>query len=208
MYNLNIFKKIKEYLNPQQVAEYYLLGKGKKSGNNIFYKSPFRDEKTASFCVNNEKGFHDYGTGWHGDIISFVQELYHISAIDAAKTLIKDFALSIEIEKKPDYKKIKTQKRKNILNKKIREALDNWFNTTFSKLCDVNKINEICIKTLGKSIKNITDFENDDLTNALQYLYYMQTEINFWIEEFTKVETEYEKIELFRHRKEIETIWT
>ena len=36
----------------------------------------------------------------------------------------------------------------------------------------------------------------------------MQTEINLWIEEFTKVETEYEKLELFRHRKEIETIWT
>lgn len=97
MNNSNIFKEIKQYLSPQQVAEYYLQDKGKMSGNNVFYKSPFRNEKTASFCVNNEKGFHDYGDGWHGDIISFVQELYHISPIDAAKTIIQDFALPIEI---------------------------------------------------------------------------------------------------------------
>ena len=45
--------------------------------------------------MNNEKGFHDYGDGWHGDIISFVQRLYNISPIDAAKTLIRDFALPI-----------------------------------------------------------------------------------------------------------------
>lgn len=200
----NIFKEIKEYLNPQQVAEYYIPEKGKKSGKNIFYKSPFRNEKTASFCVNNEKGFHDYGSGWHGDIINFVQELYHISPIDAAKTLIQDFSLPIQMEQKTNYKQIKTQKHKNLLNKKVREALENWFNTTFIKLCDADKTNRICIETLNKRIKSISDFENDDISNSLKYLYYQQTEINLWIDEFINVTTEDEKIELFKHRKEIE----
>ena len=50
-------------------------------------------------------------------------------------------------------------------------------------------MNQICIDVLNKSIKNITDFENDDLTNALQYLYYQQTEINLWIDEFINVTT-------------------
>ncbi len=109
----NIFKEVKEYLNPKQVASYYISEKGKISGNNVFYKSPFRQEKTASFCVNNEKGFHDYGTGWHGDIINFVQELYHLTPIDAAKTLIQDFALPIKINEKSDYKQ---KKRKSIKN--------------------------------------------------------------------------------------------
>ena len=179
---------------------------GKKSGGNLFYKSPFRNEKTASFCVNNQKGFHDYGDGWHGDIISFVQELYHISPIDAAKTLIQDFSLPIKIEQKTDYKQIKTQRQKNLLNKKVREALDNWFNNTFIQLCDSNKMNQICIYTLSKNIKNINDFENNDLTNALQYLYNNQTGINLWIDEFINTTTEDEKIKLFRHRKEIEKI--
>ncbi len=208
MNNSNIFKEIKEYLSPQQVAEYYLQDKGKRSGNNVFYKSPFRNEKTASFCVNNEKGFHDYGDGWHGDIISFVQELYHISPIDAAKTLIQDLALPIEIGQKADYKQIKNQRHKNLLNKKIREALDNWFNSTFIKLCDENKINEIFIETISKTIKSIDDLEKEENAIALQYLYYRQTELNLWIDEFINVTTENEKLELFRHRKEIEKIWT
>ena len=85
---------------------------GKKSGSNIFYKSPFRQEKTASFCVNNEKGFHDYGSGWHGDIISFVQELYGLTPIDAAKKLIQDFSLPIQMKQKTNYKQIKVQKNR------------------------------------------------------------------------------------------------
>lgn len=202
----NIFKEVKEYLDPKQVASYYISEKGKISGNNVFYKSPFRQEKTASFCINNEKGFHDYGTGWHGDIINFVQELYHITPIDAAKTLIQDFALPIKINEKSDYKQVKAQKHKNLLNKKVRYALDNWFNSTFIKLCDANKLNQICIESLSKQIKSIDDFENEDLQIALQYLYYTQTAINLWIESFIDTKTEDEKIELFRHRKEIEEI--
>lgn len=179
---------------------------GKKSGSNLFYKSPFRNEKTASFCVNDEKGFHDYGSGWHGDIISFVQELYHISPIEATRILVQDFSLPIKIEQKTDYKQIKTQRQKNLLNKKVREALDNWFNNAFIQLCDSNKMNQICIDALSKNIKNINDFENNDLTNALQYLYNNQTGINLWIDEFINTTTEDEKIKLFRHRKEIEKI--
>lgn len=179
---------------------------GKKSGSNIFYKSPFRNEKTASFCVNNEKGFHDYGTGWHGDIINFVQEIYHISPIDAVKTLIQDFALPIQMKQKTKYEQIKIQKNKNLLDKKVREALNNWFNMTFIKLCDADKINRVCIEILNKSVKKFSDFENENenIRDALQYLYYQQTEINLWIDEFINTTTEDEKVKLFKYRKEIE----
>ena len=180
---------------------------GKKSGNNVFYKSPFRNEKTASFCVNNEKGFHDYGNGWHGDIITFIQELYHITPIDAAKTLIQDFALPIQIGQKVDYRLFKNQKKKHQLNQSVRKALDNWFNTTFTKLCDENKINERCIEIISKRVRCLEDLEQDNIETVLQYLYYKQTEINLWIDEFIKTTTEDEKLELFRHRKEIEKIW-
>jgi len=159
---MSIFKEIKQYLNPQQVAEYYLHDKGRRSGNNVFYTSPFRNEKTASFCVNNEKGFHDYGSGWHGDIISFVQELYNLTPIDAAKTLIQDFALPIEIGQKVDYKQVKAQKKKIALSKKVKEALDKWFNNTFIKICDENNINEKCIEILSARIKSLDDLEKEE----------------------------------------------
>ena len=203
MYDTNIFKEIKDYLKPQQVAEYYISEKGKHSGSNVFYKSPFRNEKTASFCVNNEKGFHDYGNGWHGDIISFVQELYNLSPIDAAKTIIKDFALPININQRTSYKQIKSLRNKSLLNKKVRDGLNNWFNNTYIKLCDVNKANQICINILTKNMVNL---ENDDTLQALQYLYTEQIKINLWIDEFINTATEDEKIDLFRHRKEIERI--
>ncbi len=203
MYETNIFKEIKDYLKPQEVAEYYISEKGKYSGSNVFYKSPFRNEKTASFCVNNEKGFHDYGNGWHGDIISFVQKLYNLLPIDAAKTIIKDFALPININQRTSYKQIKFLRNRSLLNKKIRDGLDNWFNNTYIKLCDANKENKICI---GILVKSMTDLENDNTLQALQYLYTEQIIINLWIDEFINTVTEDEKIDLFRHRKEIERI--
>src|SRR5258708_10950001 len=37
--------------------------------------SPFQQEKTPSFTVNDQKGFyHDFSSGKHGDIISFLME--------------------------------------------------------------------------------------------------------------------------------------
>ncbi len=40
---------------------------------------PFHQEKTASFTVNNVKGFfHCFGCGAHGDVIDFTQRLYRM----------------------------------------------------------------------------------------------------------------------------------
>lgn len=206
MYNTNIFKEIKEYLKPQQVAQHYISESGKKSGSNIFYKSPFRTEKTASFCVNDLKGFHDYGTGWHGDIINFVSELYGLKPIDAAKQIIRDFSLPIQTEGKHDYKEIKKYIQKNNLNKKVTKGLEIWFNNTFVKLCDKNKQNDKIIEIVNKNIKDKSDFENQDFLKALSDLYYKQNMYEMWIDEFMNVKTDFDKLELFRNRKEVEKL--
>ena len=52
----------------------------------------------------------------------------------------------------------------------------------------------------------MVNLENDDTLQALQYLYTEQIKINLWIDEFINTATEDEKIDLFRHRKEIERI--
>src|SRR6195952_2729048 len=47
----------------------------KKSGREWKGLSPFQQEKSPSFFVNDQKGFyHDFSSGKHGDIISFVME--------------------------------------------------------------------------------------------------------------------------------------
>ena len=49
----------------------------KQQGNNLWYKSPFRQETEASFKVSVEHNlWFDYGLGRGGNIISLAQELY------------------------------------------------------------------------------------------------------------------------------------
>ena len=56
---MNNPEKIKQLLTPIMVAQYY-LGQGKTRNNRIWYKSPFRTERTASFMVSKE-AYHDFG---------------------------------------------------------------------------------------------------------------------------------------------------
>lgn len=206
MYNENLFKQVKEYLKPEQVAEYYIAEKGKKSGSNTFYKSPFRSEKTASFCVSNLKGFHDFGTGWHGDIISFVSKLYNVTPLDAVKILIKDFALPIQLNQKIDYKEAQKIKKKHNTNKNVTDGLEQWHNKTFIKICDEYKKNEKIIEIMQKQLKEENNLENGDLLQALQYLYYKDNLLEMWFDDFNDVRTSEDKLELFRNRKEVEKI--
>lgn len=204
MYRTNLFKEVKEYLKPEQVAEYYIAEKGKKSGSNVFYKSPFRNEKTASFCVNNSKGFHDFGTGWHGDIISFVSKLYNVTPLDAANILIKNFSLPIKLNERIDYKEVQKIKEKNTTNKNVTNGLEKWYNSTFIKVCDEYKTNEKIIEIIKKQIKEEKDFEEENLQQALQYLYFKENLLELWFEDFNNARTEEDKLKLFRNRKEVE----
>lgn len=204
MYRTNLFKEVKEYLKPEQVSEYYIEQKGKKSGSNVFYKSPFRNEKTASFCVNNSKGFHDFGTGWHGDIISFVSKLYNVAPLDAAKILIKNFSLPIKLNERIDYKEVQKIKKKNATNKNVTKGLEKWYNSTFIKVCDEYKTNEKIIEVIKKQIKEEKDFEKENLQQALQYLYFKENLLELWFEDFNNARTEEDKLKLFRNRKEVE----
>src|SRR5204862_7075854 len=47
----------------------------KKAGREWKGLSPFQQEKSPSFTVNDQKGiYHDFSSGKHGDIISFLME--------------------------------------------------------------------------------------------------------------------------------------
>jgi DNA primase len=47
----------------------------KRQGREWVGLSPFNQEKTPSFCVNDQKGFyHDFSSGKHGDIFDFLME--------------------------------------------------------------------------------------------------------------------------------------
>lgn len=77
----------------QKSCTSYLESKGfqldKKSNKQYsFFKSPFREERTASLCVNESKNtWFDYGAGFGGDVIRLVETIENIEFKDACIVL-------------------------------------------------------------------------------------------------------------------------
>jgi DNA primase len=60
----------------------------KKSGKNYMCRSPFRNERTPSFCVSPERQFwYDFGSSEGGDAISFLEKMESLSFPEAVEML-------------------------------------------------------------------------------------------------------------------------
>jgi DNA primase len=60
----------------------------RRQGREYVGLSPFTKERTPSFFVNDDKGFfHDFSSGKHGDLISFLQETERLSFMEAVERL-------------------------------------------------------------------------------------------------------------------------
>jgi DNA primase len=60
----------------------------RKTGREFSGLSPFNAEKTPSFTVNDQKGFyHDFSSGKHGDIFTFLMEVEGLSFPEAVERL-------------------------------------------------------------------------------------------------------------------------
>ena len=60
----------------------------KKRGKEFIGLSPFKNEKTPSFTVNDDKGFyHCFSTGEHGNIFDFIMKLDNLGFGETIKTL-------------------------------------------------------------------------------------------------------------------------
>ena len=135
----NMFEEIKRYLKPTQVVKFY-LGEGKYRNGSYWYVSPFRNEKTASFCVNDKKGIHDFGDSRHYDIVSFSSRLFGLSNTDSIKKLIYEFNLPLKFgQKKPqifyerDLKKFKDELVKKEFEKQQKQ---NYYEDLYEFSCE------------------------------------------------------------------------
>ena len=71
----------------------------RKQGREFVGLSPFNNEKTPSFTVNDEKGFyHCFSSGKHGDIFSFVMAVEGLSFPEAVEKLARDAGLEVPRE--------------------------------------------------------------------------------------------------------------
>lgn len=67
-----------------------------KRGREFVGLSPFNNEKTPSFTVNDEKGFyHCFSTNEHGDIFTFLMKTQNLSFPEAVERLADDVGLEM-----------------------------------------------------------------------------------------------------------------
>ena len=86
----NIFQDIKDRVDLRDLVRYYGLDVNRGG----FASCPFHNERTPSFKVY-ENHFHCFGCGEHGDHTDFVQKLFGLSNIEAAKKISHDFGLGL-----------------------------------------------------------------------------------------------------------------
>ena len=89
----------------------------KKRGKEFVGLSPFKNEKTPSFTVNDEKGFyHCFSSGEHGNIFDFIMKTQSVKFGEAVRQLASEAGMqphkftSFDVEKEKRY-----QTYKNIL---------------------------------------------------------------------------------------------
>ncbi|HHL43938.1 MAG TPA: DNA primase, partial [Hellea balneolensis] len=86
--------ELKARLRPSEVIGRHV--KLKRQGREFAGLSPFTNEKTPSFFVNDEKGFyHCFSSGKHGDVISFLMETQGLSFPEAVEQLANMAGLAL-----------------------------------------------------------------------------------------------------------------
>ncbi len=92
---MDLKQEVKDRLSIEDVIGSYL--ELKRAGRNWKAKSPFTNEKTASFIVSPEKQiWHDFSSGKGGDIFSFVMEVEGLDFKDTLELLSRKAGLDPE----------------------------------------------------------------------------------------------------------------
>ncbi|QBX36999.1 DNA primase [Brevundimonas sp. S30B] len=90
-------EELKARLRPSDVIGRTV--KLKRQGREYVGLSPFTKEKSPSFFVNDDKGFfHDFSSGKHGDVISFLQETERLSFVEAVERLAAEAGMALPAE--------------------------------------------------------------------------------------------------------------
>ena len=122
----NIFQDIKDRLDLRDLVRFYGLDVNRGG----FACCPFHNERNPSFKVY-EDHYHCFGCGEHGDHVDFVQKLYGLSNIEAAKQINKDFGLGLETGEIA--KPITTRPRKN-------DEFKQWLGESVHTLIEYKKL--------------------------------------------------------------------
>lgn len=106
-----VIAEIKSRVKPSTVIGRTV--KLKRVGNEFVGLSPFKNEKTPSFTVSDEKLFyHDFSSGKHGDVIDFLVETRGLSFRQAVEELAAE--PGVDIRAAPEPTKVKSAPMKPV----------------------------------------------------------------------------------------------
>ena len=171
----------------------------KKRGKEFVGLSPFKNEKTPSFTVNDEKGFyHCFSTGEHGNIFDFIMKTQNLKFGETVKMLsnlagMRPFVFSIE-------DKEREEKFKEYIS-----ALNEYINICHHNL--TNKPNQLILNYLKKRnlsldlIKKFKlgfNYDNKNIYEKLKANYSKETLVETGLFYFDENKNKF--IEKFRNR--------
>lgn len=125
----NIFEDIKDRVNLKDLVRFYGLDVDRGG----FACCPFHNEKHPSLKVY-EDHYHCFGCGEHGDHVDFVQKLYGISNIEAAKKISHDMGLGL------DQGGFATPVRPRFKCPQKDKAFEQWLNEATQTLIEYKKL--------------------------------------------------------------------
>lgn len=131
----------------------------KRQGSEWVGLSPFSNEKTPSFYVNDEKGvFYCYSTGQGGDMFHFVQQKENLSFAEAVETIARRFGITLEYETVSGQQAQSQSFRKELLD--IHEIATEYFHSCFTaKHPDAEKVRNYWTGERGFSMTTAEDFK-------------------------------------------------
>lgn len=132
-------EKIKQSVTVSDCCQTYGISLDRKG----YACCPFHSEKTASFGVFDDgKRFYCFGCGAGGDVISFVQQLFHINFMQAIARLDCDFHLGLN-SGIPNSKAIEERRRElkaKAEKEHIRKHTETALIEEIKKLCEVHRL--------------------------------------------------------------------
>lgn len=141
------------------VSQYVQLTK--RSGKH-FGCCPFHNEKTASFCVNDDGQFyHCFGCGESGDIIKFIMEMESCSFWDAAKLLAERVNMEL-----PEFKYNESTAVKKDKLKELEECMHSAFVYYYKNLRTVDGKNAVDYLEKRKIVESACNYYGIGLSTS------------------------------------------
>ena len=141
----------------------------KKRGKEFVGLSPFKNERTPSFTVNDEKEFyHCFATGEHGNIFDFVIKTQNLRFGEAVK-----FLASLAGMKPYTFSKLDEQREKDWNNYK--EIYKNYIDYFHNELIKNNNSNiaKDYIKKRGLKLEDVQNFKMGFVTIEIDFYEYL-----------------------------------